>query len=124
MFYSITYGKWLRKVEDFMQKTHIAEIVQKELQISDKEYKEALEVMLEKIGAALINGEKVTLRNFGTFIVKCHEARKGVNPQTGNTMPIPKKWVVKFNSCKALKKAVDEGGRARSNKANRDKKNK
>lgn len=107
-----------------MQKSHITEIVQKELQISDKEYKEALEVMLKKIGTALTNGEKVTLRNFGTFIVKCHEARKGVNPQTGDTMPIPKKWVIKFNSCKSLKKTVDEAGRARDNKANRNKKNK
>lgn len=104
-----------------MQKSHIAEIVQKELEISDKEYKEALEVMLEKIGNALENGEKVTLRNFGTFIVKCHEARKGVNPQNGNPMPIPKKWVVKFNSCKSLKKAVDDAGRARYKKTNRNK---
>lgn len=102
-----------------MQKSHIAEIVQKELEISDKEYKEALEVMLEKICVALIKGEKVTLRNFGTFIVKCHEARKGVNPQNGQALDVPRKWVVKFNSCKALKAAVDKAGRTRNSKKNK-----
>ena len=92
-----------------MQKSHITEVVKKELEISDKEYKEALDIMLEKIAAALIKGEKVTLRNFGTFTVKYHKARNGVNPQTSASLAIPKKRVVKFNSCKALKEKVNKG---------------
>lgn len=92
-----------------MQKSHVAKIVKKELQTSDKECKEALDAMLKKIAAALIRGEKVTLRNFGTFTVKCHKARKGVNPQSGTPLDICKKRVIKFNSCKALKDKVNKG---------------
>lgn len=97
------------RVENFMQKSQIARAVQKKLELSEKEYKEVLEFILDKIATALIKGEKVTLRNFGTFSIKYRKARPGVNPQNSEPMAIPRKRVVKFNSCKALKKRVNEG---------------
>jgi DNA-binding protein HU-beta len=49
-------------------------------------------------------GDKVTLLGFGTFSVSERAAREGRNPQTGETMNIPAKKVVKF---KAGTKLVD-----------------
>lgn len=91
-----------------MQKSQLAWFVQKELQISDKEYKKALEVIFNKIADALIKREKVVIRDFGILIVKYHKPRKGVNPQTGCPLNIPEKWVIKFNACKALKEKVNK----------------
>ena len=90
-----------------MHKNHIVKAVQKELQISEQEYKEALEVMLAKIVDILIKEKKVNLRNFGTFTIKIHKARKGINPKTGASLNIPQKRVIKFNSCKVLKEKIN-----------------
>ena len=53
---------------------------------------------------AMAAGDKVTLIGFGTFSVSERAAREGRNPQTGETMNIPAKKVVKF---KAGTKLVD-----------------
>lgn len=94
-----------------MQKKHIVKVVQKELQSSETDYKDALEAMFEKISLTLEKGENVTIRNFGTFTIKIRKARKGVNPKTGEAIMIDKQRVVKFNSCKKLKQAVNYKGK-------------
>ncbi|MBV5318339.1 MAG: HU family DNA-binding protein, partial [Desulfobulbaceae bacterium] len=53
---------------------------------------------------AMAAGDKVTLIGFGTFSVTERAAREGRNPQSGQTMSIPAKKVVKF---KAGAKLVD-----------------
>jgi len=45
---------------------------------------------------AMAADDKVTLLGFGTFSVSERAAREGRNPQTGETMSIPAKKVVKF----------------------------
>jgi len=49
---------------------------------------------------------KVTLVGFGTFSKVRRKARKGRNPQTGETIKIKASNVVKFKAGKALKDAV------------------
>jgi DNA-binding protein HU-beta len=50
------------------------------------------------------SGDKVTLVGFGTFSTSERAAREGRNPQSGDTINIPAKKVVKF---KAGSKLVD-----------------
>ena len=52
------------------------------------------------------NWDTVSLVGFGTFKVVERKARKGRNPQTGETMKIKAKNVVKFKPGKKLKDAV------------------
>ncbi|WP_375317540.1 HU family DNA-binding protein [Spiroplasma endosymbiont of Virgichneumon dumeticola] len=99
------------RVEIFMQKKQIIKVVQKELQSSEADYKDALETMFEKIILTLERGEDVTIRNFGTFTIKTRKARRGVNPKTGESIMIDKQRVVKFNSCKKLKQLVNGKGK-------------
>ena len=47
---------------------------------------------------AMAAGDKVALLGFGTFSVSERAAREGRNPQTGETMSIPAKKVVKFKA--------------------------
>ena len=49
---------------------------------------------------------KVTLIGFGTFMKTRQKARKGRNPQTGETMRIKAANVVKFKPGKKLKDAI------------------
>jgi integration host factor subunit alpha len=47
--------------------------------------REAVETILYLLKASLENGEDVLLSGFGKFNVKAKSARKGRNPQTGET---------------------------------------
>ncbi|GAH39748.1 unnamed protein product, partial [marine sediment metagenome] len=50
--------------------------------------------------------EKATLVGFGTFQVVQRNARKGVNPQTRESIQIPAKRVSKFKPGKGLREKV------------------
>ena len=50
------------------------------------------------VGEALKGGDKVALIGFGSFSVSERSARSGRNPQTGKTITIPAKKVVKFKA--------------------------
>ena len=57
-----------------------------------------LEAFVETVGEALKGGDKVALIGFGSFSVSERSARSGRNPQTGKTITIPAKKVVKFKA--------------------------
>jgi len=73
-----------------------------------KEAKAAVDCILDFITNTLKkkNSEPVTLVGFGTFKVSKRKARKGINPQTGETIKIKASRVVKFVPGKALKESI------------------
>jgi nucleoid DNA-binding protein len=73
---------------------------------SRKEAQKALESLLSTISDALKNGDSVTLTGFGAFKVSKRNARKGRNPQTGETIQIQSKNVARFVPGKHLKDAI------------------
>lgn len=62
----------------------------------------ALDVYVETVAKELKKNGKLGLVGFGTFAVVKRKAREGRNPQTGKTIKIPAKKVVKFKAGKAL----------------------
>jgi len=66
----------------------------------------AVDCVFESITKSLKKKDTVTLVGFGTFKVDKRKARKGRNPQTGETISIKAKKVPKFVAGKALKDAV------------------
>lgn len=62
----------------------------------------ALETYVATIAKELKKNGKIGLVGFGTFSVVKRKAREGRNPQTGKTIKIPAKKVVKFKAGKAL----------------------
>jgi nucleoid DNA-binding protein len=62
---------------------------------------------LDHIAAALAQGQKVELRNFGVFEVKVRKARIGRNPNApAADVPIPERSVVKFKAGKEMRAEV------------------
>ena len=59
------------------------------------------------LNGTMKKGDKVTLVGFGTFSVSKREARQGRNPQTGKTIEIPEKKVVKFKAGSKLSETVN-----------------
>lgn len=62
---------------------------------------------IDTITDCLGNGDRVVLRNFGTFTVKEVKAKVGRNPKDpAKNVPIPPRSVVKFKVGKTLKDAA------------------
>ena len=89
-----------------MNKAELVEQVATQTGLTKKTSREAVDAMTSVITDSLVRGEKVTLVGFGTFQVRERKARKGVNPQTRETIQIPAKKVPKFKAGKSLREVV------------------
>ena len=88
-----------------MNKADIVEQVAKVVG-TKKEAHLAVDCVFSTISRALKKKETVTLMGFGTFKVKKRKARKGRNPQTGETIELKAQNVARFLPGKALKDSV------------------
>ena len=89
-----------------MTKAELIDAVASDVGVSKKAAGEAIDSVFDNITKAMKKGGKYTQVGFGTFSVVERKAREGRNPQSGATIRIPKRKVVKFTSGKALKEAV------------------
>lgn len=90
-----------------MTKAELIEKMAKDANISKAAAGLAIDSFIDNITKTLKKKDgKVTLVGFGTFQKSRRKARKGRNPQTGETMKIKAKNVVKFKAGKKLKDAV------------------
>jgi DNA-binding protein HU-beta len=64
--------------------------------VTKKQAEENIQAVLGTITSALVAGDSVAVRGFGTFKVKQSKAREGRNPSTGETIQIPAKKSVSF----------------------------
>lgn len=89
-----------------MNKEELVNKVSGEVGFSKRETKKVVDAIIETIGDTLARGEKVTLVGFGTFRVRSRKARRGVNPQTRESIQIAAKKVPKFTAGKTTREKV------------------
>ena len=91
-----------------MNKTElIAEIAEK-TGLSKKDAEKALTAVVDTVKETVAKGDKVQLVGFGSFELKCREARMGRNPKTKEAIEIAASRVPVFKAGKAFKDAVAE----------------
>jgi DNA-binding protein HU-beta len=90
-----------------MNKTELIDAMAADAGITKAAAKKALESFLENVEGSLKGGGRVSLVGFGSWSVSKREAREGRNPQTGKTIQIAAKNVVKFKAGAELAKAVN-----------------
>ncbi len=90
-----------------MNKTDLIEGMAENAGISKAAAKKALDSFLIDVEGALQKGKRVSLVGFGSFSVSRRAARDGRNPQTGATIKIKAKNVVKFKAGSDLTDAVN-----------------
>ena len=89
-----------------MNKAELVEEVADQTGLTRKTSREAVDAIISAITDSLAREEKVTLVDFGTFQVMERKARRGVNPQTRETIQIPAKKAPKFKPGKGLREKV------------------
>jgi DNA-binding protein HU-beta len=78
----------------------LVEVVANNTNVSKKQAKDNVTAVIEAIQQGLAKDGKVQIREFGTFKVVTRKAREGRNPQTGASIQIAEKQVVKFTPAK------------------------
>lgn len=90
-----------------MNKSNLIDVMAEDAGITKAAAKKTLESFLENVEGALSRGDRVSLVGFGSWSVTRRAAREGRNPQTGKTIKIPAKNVVKFRPGSGLQKAIN-----------------
>jgi integration host factor subunit alpha len=92
-----------------MTKADIAEKVYEKLSCAKQEAVDLVELTLETLKGAIAKEGQVKITGFGNFIVKRKVARKGRNPQTGETITITPRKVLTFKPSPVLKVRINQG---------------
>jgi integration host factor subunit alpha len=90
-----------------MTKNDIATRIQLKLGTTKREAADLLESVLRIIKDTLDTGENVKIAGFGVFTVKAKHARRGRNPQTGESIMLDSRRVLTFKASQILKDAVN-----------------
>jgi DNA-binding protein HU-beta len=81
-----------------MNKSELIDAMASDAGISKAAAKLALDSFTGSVASSLAKGSKVALVGFGSFSISARAAREGRNPQTGKTIQIAAKNVVKFKA--------------------------
>ncbi len=89
-----------------MNKTNFINSVAEKAGLSKTDAKKAVDAFVETVSNELKAGGKVALLGFGTFSVTEKSARKGINPQTKETIEIAARKSVKFKAGTELSESI------------------
>ena len=91
------------------KKVLIKQLRKKNPKLSNSICEEVLSIFCSSIEKALINGQTVEIRGFGTFFIKNIKAKFSArNPATGKLIYIPEKKRVRFKSSKKFKELINK----------------
>jgi len=91
-----------------MTKSELIEVIaESQGQITRREAEVVVNTIFTAISDALVEGDRVELRGFGSFSIKQRNSRIGRNPKTGETVSVPAKVVPYFKPGKELRERVD-----------------
>lgn len=90
-----------------MTKAELVEAVAKSAGVSKADAERTLGAFFDHVTKATKKGDKVSWPGFGNWSTTKRAARKGRNPQTGETVKIPASTVMKFTASSALKDTLN-----------------
>ena len=90
-----------------MNKSQLIEALAKAENLTLKKAEEVVTTVFGDMEDALIRGERVEIRGFGSFKIKHYEGYEGRNPKTGEVIHVAAKKLPFFKVGKELKERVD-----------------
>ena len=89
-----------------MNKSELVETLAVTNNLSYKKAEEVINTIFESMTEALLSGERIEIRGFGSFVIKEYEAYVGRNPKTGDAIDVKPKKLPFFKVGKELKERV------------------
>ena len=85
----------------------IARLAQRYPQLVAKDAEYAVKMILDAMTQALLEGNRIEIRGFGSFGLNYRPPRVGRNPKSGEKVHVPEKYVPHFKAGKELRERVD-----------------
>lgn len=79
-----------------MNKSDLVKYVSDKTMITMRDAGIIVDVVFDGLREGMIDGERITIQNFGSFFHSYRAARKASNPRTKEIIDVPEKTVVKF----------------------------
>lgn len=68
---------------------------------------QVVNIIYKKMVDTMVEGSRIEIRGFGSFVVKKYDGYEGRNPKTGVRIPVPPKRLPFFKVGKELKERID-----------------
>ena len=76
----------------------IAQLAERFPQLVAKDADLAVKMILDAMTEALVRGDRIEIRGFGSFALNYRPPRLGRNPKSGEKVDVPAKWVPHFKA--------------------------
>jgi integration host factor subunit beta len=91
-----------------MNKSELIEAVAAQKGLSFKKAEEIVNTIFDAMTDAMIEGDRIEIRGFGSFVVNDYKSYTGRNPKTGESIAVKPKKLPFFKVGKELKERVDK----------------
>ncbi|WP_267427974.1 HU family DNA-binding protein [Methylobacterium sp. GC_Met_2] len=81
----------------------VARIAAQNLHLYARDVEAVVDAILNRVAQALADGDRVELRDFGTFCMRDREAHTSRNPRTGEAVKVEAKAAIKFKPGKGMR---------------------
>ena len=93
---------------EIMTKSDLVERLTQKTRLTKKKVEGIVNCVFDTMFEALVTGDRIEIRGFGSWFVKDYKAYQGRNPKTGASVKVPDKKLPFFKVGKELKKGIDE----------------
>lgn len=90
-----------------MIKADLINKIARTMDIPKQEAEEGVNLFFQSIKEAILRGEEIEIRGFGSFRFRRRTSRAGRNPRTGEPVKVPSKKVLYFKPSKLLKERLN-----------------
>ena len=89
-----------------MNKSELIEVLSQKKGISLKKSEEIINTIFESMTNAMLSGDRIEIRGFGSFVINEYKSYTGRNPKTGESIDVKPKKLPFFKVGKELKERV------------------
>jgi integration host factor subunit beta len=91
-----------------MVRSELVELIaQRFPQLSAQDADVSVKEIIAAVASALVKGDRVEIRGFGSFGLNYRPSRLARNPKTGEKVAVSAKWTPRFKPGKELRELVD-----------------
>ncbi len=91
-----------------MNKAELIQELVKQSHITQRVAKIVVDTIFEEMKKALVNGDRIEIRGFGSFSIREYEGYNGRNPKTGETVRVAPKRLPFFKVGKELRDRINQ----------------
>lgn len=91
-----------------MNKSELVEMLASKRNLTFKKSEEIVNLIFDMMSDTLVDGGRIEIRGFGSFVVKEYKAYMGRNPKTGEVIHVRPKKLPFFKVGKELREMVDK----------------